>query len=201
MNTIIVKDLYQQKRYNRRKNYYRLVLGIRQIYQTPILLTLMIPIIVLTLVIWLKMDNAIAPLKLTKQMHELFIFIMRILGIIISLILTLGLIDFIGKVTARKSEADIRMAFSEKELRNGSPILIYKRKEKGKGITIMEFYSPISLKLWNEKKEIIEDAMNICIIGKFRYGGRNNANSHKIVFVSIKGREPKERGILYDEQF
>ena len=190
---------YIQSIYNRRRNSGHLGLAIGQMKQYPLLLILTIPIIALTIIIWAKMDFAFLVFDVPKMLLPAYIVTVKALGVIVPVLLLWGLVDVIGTLTARKDEALIQMAFKEKELRNGSPILIYKRRDKKTGVTIREWYSPIPMNLWVERQEEIADAMNIHFIQNFRYGGKSNGN--RIVMYSAEGREATSRGVLYDEEF
>ncbi len=184
----------------RKRNLYRLKLGIEQIIQHPLLNILLLPIIVLTVYFWVKVESVLAfSVDVPKLLVLVFTIVIKALGILIPLLLLLWLIDIVGTFTAKKDEARIQMAFRGVELRNGSPILIHKKKDKKSGVTIREFYSPIPMKLWQEYREEIADAMNIHFVQDFRYGGK--ANGNRIVMCSAEGREPISRGILYDDEF
>lgn len=190
---------YIQNRHNRMRNSGHLRLAVGQIKQYPFLLILTIPIIALTIIIWAKMDLAFTVFDIPMIILPVYAVTVKAFGVMIPLILAWGLIDAIGTLTARKDEALIQMAFKEKELRNGSPILIYKRKDKKTGVTIREWYSPIPMNLWVERQEVIADAMNIHFVQNFRYGGRSNGN--RFVMCSAEGREATSRGVLYDDDF
>ena len=197
-----MKDMnnqYIQNRHNRMKNsgHWRLAIG--QIKQYPLLLILTIPIIALAIIIWVKMDFVLSVFDVPKMLLPAYIVTVKALGVIFPVLLLWGLVDVIGTLNAQKDEALIQMAFKEKELRNGSPILIYKRKDKKTGVTIREWYSPIPMNLWVERQEEIADAMNIHFVQNFRYGGKSNGN--RIVMYSAEGREAISRGVLYDEEF
>lgn len=190
---------YIQNRHNRMRSSGHLRLAVGQIKQYPFLLILTIPIIALTIIIWAKMDLAFTVFDIPMIILSVYAVTVKALGVMIPLILAWGLIDAIGTLTARKDEALIQMAFKEKELRNGSPILIYKRRDKKTGVTIREWYSPIPMNLWVERQEVIADAMNIHFVQNFRYGGRSNGN--RFVMYSAEGREATSRGVLYDDDF
>ena len=190
---------YIQNRYNRKRNIGHWGLAIEQIKQCPLLLLITIPIVALTVIIWVKMDYAFTVFDVPKILLPAYTVTIKALGVIVPLIFVWGFLDVIGTLTARKDEALIQMAFKEKELRNGSPILIYKRKDKKTGVTVREWYSPIPMNLWIERQEEIADAMNIHFVQKFRYGGKSNGN--RIVMYSAEGREASSRGMLYDEEF
>lgn len=192
-------DQYIQNRHNRMKNSGHWKLATGQMKNYPLLFILIIPIIALTVIIWVKMEFAFTVFDVPQMLLPIYTVTVKALGVIVPLILAWGLIDAIGAFVARKDEALIQMAFKEKELRNGSPILIYKRKDKKTGVTIREWYSPIPMKLWVERQEEIADAMNIHFVQNFRYGGKSNGN--RIVMYSAEGRVATSRGVIYDDDF
>ena len=167
--------------------------------QFPLLNILLLPIIILTLIIWVNMDYAFTVFDVPKIILPIYTVTIKAFGVLIPLLWVWGMIDVIGTIIARKDEALMQMAFNEKELRNGSPILMYKCKDKKTGFAIREWYSPIPMKLWVEHQEEIADAMNIHFVQNFRYGGKSNGS--RIVMYYAEGREATARGVLYDEEF
>ena len=124
----------------------------------------------------------------------------KILIIVIPIMCAIRIIQFVGSCFALKDEADLKIVFSNKNnIKKQPPILIFKKKDRKTGIIKREFYSTISLSVWQEKREAICDRMNIRIIGDFSYGGKYKDKGYRIYFEAVKGRKPKERGILYDE--
>ena len=121
---------YIQNRHNRWRNIGHWGLAKEQIKQYPLLLIFTLPIVVLTVIIWVKMDFVFTVFDVPKILLPAYTVTIKTLGVIVPLILVWGLVDVIGTLTARKDEALIQMAFKEKELRNGSPILIYKPANK-----------------------------------------------------------------------
>jgi len=189
---------YLQSRYNRKRNTCHWRLAMNKIIQYPILLVIFLPIIAFAVVVWVKMKFILNVFEVPKFFLPMYTVIIKCLVIVIPLLLIWGIVDIIGDLVARKDEANIQMAFGEKELRNGSPILMYKRKEKNRNITVREWYSPIPMKLWNERQEEIADAMNLHFIEPFKYGGKSNGN--RIVMHSAEGREfGTKNKLLYDE--
>lgn len=194
-----INNQYIQQKWNRKRNFYHWKLGVLQMIQFPLLNILLLPIIILTIIVWVKMDYAFTILDVPKIILPLYFVIIKALGVVTPILLAWGLIDVIGSIIARKDEALVQMAFKEKELRNGSPILRRKQKDKQTGVTVREWYSPIPMNLWIEHQEEIADAMNIHFVENFRYGGKSNGS--RIVMHSAEGRETTARGVLYDEEF
>lgn len=181
-----INNKYTQSKQNRIRNICHWKLALSVMIQNPLLFIFVLSIVVLGLFIWLKMDLVINAFNVPQIILPVYTISVRLFGILLPLILAWGLIDVIGTLTSRKDEANIQMAFKEGELRNGSPILMYKRKDKKTGVTVREWHSHIPMKLWVERQEEIADAMNIHFTEKFRYGGDSDGN--RIVMCSAKGR-------------
>lgn len=182
-----------------KKNFCHWKLGIMQMIQFPLLNILLLFIIILTVIIWLKMDYAFTVFDVPKIMFPFYTAIIRVFGVLIPLILVWGLIDVIGSKIARKDEVFMQMAFDEKELRNGSPILMYKSKDKTRGYIIRVWYSPIPLKIWIECQDRIEHQMKESIIKELDYDDK--AKDNRIVMISVKGmkRVKEEKPVLDNE--
>lgn len=91
------------------------------------------------------------------------------------------------------------MAFDEKELRNGSPILMRKSKDKIRGYITRVWNSPIPLDIWIEDHDRIEHQMKETIIKELDYD--ESAKDNRIVMISVKGmkRVKEEKPFLDDE--
>ena len=62
---------YNKNKYARRKNIYHWILAYQQIRRYPILFVLFIPIFVLTIMIWVKMDYFLSMYNLPKIIFPL----------------------------------------------------------------------------------------------------------------------------------
>lgn len=153
--------------------------------QYPILLLLLLPIIVLTILAWIKMDFILSLFDVAQILLPVYTVMIKIFSVMIPLIVILGIIDTIGTLSARKDEVRMQMVFEEKELRNGSPILMYKRKDKLRGVIIREWYSPIPLKTWVERQDGIEHQMKEHLVKELDYDSKVNDN--RILMYSAKG--------------
>ena len=197
---------YNERHYNLLRHWYHWILGLRQMKRHPALLLLFMPIISITVVIWWNMDTLCNLLDLhdIELLETAYQYSVRFVGVIIPLLLTWGLIELIGDLTARRVEARISMAFSSKELRYGAPILTF--IDTYKGATIREFYSPIPMGSWIQNQHAIEDMLCehfVTDIEYSRYDAHNRpVNKHKICICTCKGRKPGPReGDLYDDEF
>lgn len=190
---------YNEERYNRKKNISLWGLAFQQIRLNPILLVLFLPIVVLTIGIWIKMDSLLALFEVPKMLLPIYEITIKAFGVIIPVIFAWAVIEAIGLLTARKDEQSILMAFDEKELRNGSPILMYKSKDKARGYISRVWYSPIPLDIWIERQERIEHQMKESIIKELDYDEKSKDN--RIVMISVKGmkRAKEEKSFLDNE--
>lgn len=190
---------YLEQRRNRLRQYYRVRLGVEQMINKPLLNILLIPVIVLFIFLWKERETVILLFNMSKILYSAICIFVSFMAIMIPVLLFWAMWEFIGKLTARKDEAALLIAFEPKELRNGCPILISKKKLKGTYVTRREYYSDIPLYVWEEKKIAIADAMNIHFIEEIQYGGR--ANGKRIVIYTSSGRRAERREKLYDEEF
>ena len=193
-------DKYLTQRRNRLLQYFRLRLGVQQLFNKPMLNILLIPIIVLFIILWKEKEKIISLFDVPEILFSAFHFSICFMAIMIPLLLLLFVLESIGKLTARKDEVALLIAFEPQELRNGCPILINKKRQKGTRVIRREYYSDIPLHIWEERKNAIADAMNIrFVVEELQYGGR--ANGKRIVIYTTSGRKAEGRGKLYDEEF
>ena len=193
-------DKYLTQRRNRLLQYFRLRLRVQQLFNKPMLNILLIPIIVLFIILWKEKEKIISLFDVPEILFSAFHFSICFMAIMIPLLLLLFVLESIGKLTARKDEVALLIAFEPQELRNGCPILINKKRQKGTRVIRREYYSDIPLHIWEERKNAIADAMNIrFVVEELQYGGR--ANGKRIVIYTTSGRKAEGRGKLYDEEF
>lgn len=197
---IIMKDnQYLEQSRNRKKQFLRLRLGILQIIHKPLLAILFLPIIAISIFIWVKKDIAFRLLEPPQIIFPIYKYTISILAVLIPLFLFVACIECIGKMISRRDEANLLKAFTQKELRNGCPILMNKKTLKGSNVVMREFYSDIPMQTWISRQEDIADSMNLHFVEKLRYGGKSNGK--RIVMYTAKEREITARGDLYDDEF
>lgn len=186
---------------NRRKQLLRIRLGFFQFVHKPVLNLLWLFVVAFTVVITILKNEIVEITNIPPIIKPIFNITINLFVFLIPALLILALLERIGELTARRDEAKLMVAFSAKDLRNGCPILISKKKAKGTDVTVREFYSNIPYDVWIEKKEAVTDAMNVHFVEEIQYGGKNNNNGKRIVIKTAKGRKPADRGVLYDEEF
>lgn len=195
-------DSYNLNRYSRLKQSYRFKLGIQQLIIHPLLNLIWLLFGVGTVLVIVVKDKLVNCIEVYPMLKPVFEVCMEILVIIFPLLCAIGIVQVIGYCTAIKDEADMRLVFGDKrDIMNQSPILIYKKNIRKKGVIIREFYTAIPMVRWQEKKDAIADRLDIHILGEMEYGGRNNNIGNHIIIKSAKGRKNMERGVIYDDTF
>ncbi len=193
---------YNIKRTNQIKQFSRIKLGFQQfIHNKPFLNLLWLFVIFVTAIIIVVKNKFIEIINITQLIEPIFDIVMNVFAFLIPILMVFAILEKVGECTARRYEAEIRVAFSDNNLKNGFPILVSKKKIKGTDVTVCEFYSNIPYAVWVEKKEAIADAMNIHFVEEIAYGGKNNNNGKIIVVKIAKGRKAIDRGTLYDDEF
>lgn len=191
-------ERYNKQQYNIKKNFYRIKLGISQFLNYPFLNFVWVLVIVGTVLFINGKGKIVDMLNTPPLLTPIINISLNFLFAFIPIIISVGIIQGAGELTARKDESDLIFVFDKKELINGCPILIYKRTLKN-GVTVREFYSKIPMSRWQEQKEVISDVFNLHFIADIEYGGKSNGN--RILIKTAKGRKAKDRGILYDDTF
>lgn len=193
---------FNEQRYNRQKQFCRFILGIQQLFAHPLIN-----------LVWIIFAGGVVALIIAEKrlllsydanplFEKIIEICMNVIVIIFPVICAIGLIQFIGFITAIRDEADMSIVFGDKrDVKNQPSILRYKKTDRKTGVTKREFYSAIPMERWQEKKESICDRMDIHIIGDITYGGRHRNIGNRIIIESAKGRKSKDRGVLYDETF
>ena len=193
---------YNEQRYNRKKQRYRLTLGFQQLLNHPLLNLLWILFVVGVVFMVTGGKNLIENMEVYPMFATMFNACMSAVLMILPVICAIEIIQFVGFCFAIRDEADMEIVFDDKrDVRNQPPILIYKKKDKKSGVIKREFYTTIPMERWQEKKEAICDRLDIHLIGDFSYGGKKKNKGNQIFFESAKGRKPSEKGTMYDDVF
>ena len=195
-------EQYNKERHNRKKQLYRLVLGVQQFLNYPIINLVWI-LFVIGVICFVKWEQfLISSFEIPVLLDGVFKGCMKFLEVFFLFICVVGIIQFVGYITAMKDEADLSIVFCNKRnAKSQSPILKHKKRDKKSGVIKREFYTTTPMEQWKEKKEAICDRMDIHLIGDITYGGRKKNKGNHIYFESAKGRKPIERGVLYDDTF
>lgn len=193
---------YNIQRYKRKKQRYRLMLGVQQLLNYPILNIIWILFGFGVMILAVVVKNFSTNLGIHSGLSQIFEECMKVFMILFPIICAVGLIQMIGNIFARQDEADMELVFGDKRnVKNQPSILIFKKKDKKSGVIKREFYTTISMERWQEKKDAICDRMDIHLIGDITYGGRKKNRGNHVYFESAKGRKPMGRGVLYDDTF
>lgn len=182
---------------NRKMRRLRICLGIEQMKEKPILDILFLMILIFAVILWIVKDRILTMfdvpdilLPIWKGSVYLFLAMIPIFSLIF-------LLEVIGNMTAQKDENALARAFDSYDLRNGSPILMSKKRIKGTKVIRREFYSSIPMETWEKKKDYIADCMSVHFVEPLQYGGNEGG---RIVMYTAKGREPIPRGVMYDDE-
>ena len=192
---------YLNQKMNRKKIFLRIVLAFNQLYNKPFLNLLWILVGTVATLGIIGRLKLVEYISIPQLIVPIFNIALDIFVFLIIIIMTLAILYYIGECTARQAESDLIIAFSANDLRNGHPILINKRKIKGTGVTVREFYSNIPYDVWIANKEAIADSMNVHFVEEIKYGGKGNNNGKRIILTTAKGRKSTDKGILYDDEF
>lgn len=191
---------YNLRRYNRKKQWYRTRLGIEQFINYPILNFIWLLLCVGIVFLIFSERKLIASLDVPLVFEPVFVVCMQFLAVIFPVACVIGIMQFIGEITARKDEGNMSLVFGDRrDMNQQSPVLISKRKIKRKNVIVREFYTTIPMERWQEKKETIADILNVSIVGEIEYGGKFEGN--KILFKTIQGRKIVKKDVLYDDTF
>ncbi len=193
---------FNEQRYNRRKQLYHITLGFQQMIYYPVINLIWILFVIGIVFLIIGEKKLASSVLIYSVLAPVFNGCLKIIMIIFPVICAIGIIQFVGLLTAVRDEADLSIVFGDKrDVKNQPPILIYKKRDKKSGVIKREFYTTIPMERWQERKDAICDRMDIHIIGDITYGGKKKNKGHQIYFESAKGRNPIERGVLYDDTF
>lgn len=185
---------YNLKTLNRKKQWFRIILGAKQFILYPILNVLWaLPLISGFLLYQLK-NLYLKAFAVEEILQPIFSFCLILIIFIIPIVLIVFLLQTVAEFSARKDESKILMCFNKKQLENGAPLLISKKHGKNKNIIARTFFSYIPKHIWEEQQAYIEDIFNVRIIG-IEYGKRANT----IVLTTVKGRKSNIEDRIYDE--
>lgn len=193
---------FNEQRYNRKKQQYRFIIGIQQLWNYPLLNLIWVLFAGGAVFMIMVKSKYIDSVEVYPMFKTIFSVCMTAITIIFPIICVLGIVQFVGFCFAIRDEADMELVFGDKrDVKNQPPMLISKKKDRKSGVITREFYTTIPMEQWQEKKEAICDRMNVHLIGDITYGGRKKNKGNHIYFESAKGRNPKEPGVLYDDTF
>lgn len=193
---------FSERKYNRIRNKYRLLLGLRQLIHYPFINIIWI-IVGLGIYTLYRLKNFIMTMiEINSYAVNLINIALNTALLLIIIFCPIAILHVIGELSARNDEANINIALGENSIiKKYQPILIYKKFNKKTGVTTRVFYSAVSKQVWEDKAEAISDRLNIYILNGFSYGGRNSNNGNLVTFDSTNNRTPMQRGDLIDDEF
>ena len=154
---------YNEQRYNRKRQWYRVVLGVEQLCNYPLLNVIWVCLAIGMYVFERMVKRLMESFHVYSALQAVFNHCMIFIMIIIPIIFVIAIIQLLGYAAAVKDEADLQIVFGDKRnvKNNQMPILVHKKKDRSSGVTKREFYTTISMELWKESMEAICDIMNI----------------------------------------
>lgn len=183
---------YNARDYERKKQRYRLKLGIQQFITYPVLnIVWLLPLLSVFLLNYLR-KVFFSAFSVAKILKPTFSFCLLFLTIILPILITIFILETSGKLKAISDESKVEMCFEKKQLENGKPILVSKKQDKN--IITTEWFSYIPKHIWDEKQSNIADIFNVRIIS-IDYGKKAN----RIVLTAVKGKTSNSEGAIYDE--
>lgn len=199
---IMDNNQYNENRYNRNLQWYRLTFGLQQMTVHPLVNVLWIIFAAgVVVLVWCE-KKYVSVINAPSIIAPVFQACMKAMVIIFPIICAIGLCQFIGYMFAKNDEADMCLVFgSKRDIKNQPPILIYKKKDRKTGVTRREFYTSIPMERWKENKDAICDRLDVHLIGDISYGGKKHNKGNHICFKSAEGRMPEDRGVMYGDEF
>lgn len=120
---------FNEQRHNRKKQQYRFILGIQQLWNYPLLN--LIGRLFAGGVVFLVMAKSkyIASVEVYSMFETIFTVCTTAIIIIFPIICAIGIVQLVGFLFAIRDEADMEIVFGDKrDVKNQPPILIFKKK-------------------------------------------------------------------------
>ena len=191
---------FNLQRYNRKKQYYRLSRGIQEMVNHMVLNLIWIPYVIGAVYVVGQVRKLMLALEVYPMLTTVFYASVNTALIILLCACAIGIIQYVGYIFSVRDEADMEIVFGEnRTVKNQTPILVYKKKDKKTGVTSREFYTTIPLERWRKKENVICDIMNIHMVCNISYGGKKKNKGNRIHFESLPERNITERKEMYDD--
>lgn len=177
----------------------RLYMGLQQIKYRPYYYLAFIPVFCLFGIVWHNRDQIFTIPFLPSNWLIPLKIITSILLVLMLVLFLVAMIKQFGIKASKWAEHKLIVAFDARDLKKWKyPILVSSKGIKGTNILVMEFYSYISLKRWQEKKSEIGEAMQIDILS-IQYGGKNqDKGNRKVIYAIPKGADNNTE--IHDEE-
>ena len=136
---------FNERRHNRKKQECRFRFGIQQLWNYPIINLLWILFAGGVVLMVITEKRFVTNMEIYPLFKSVFSACMTIMLVIFPVICAIGLIQFVGFCFAIRDEADMEIVFGDKrDVKNQSPILYYKKRDRKSGVTKREFYTTIN---------------------------------------------------------
>lgn len=184
---------YNIKNYNRKKQSYRLRLGLFQVlHHPPLFLALLLPILLAAILRFVRKELLTA-LAIPSALEPPFSGCLLLVVIALPILFAVLILQGIGEAAAKKIEAKISLCFDDKHLRHGTPLLASHKYKASRHY--YEFQSYIPMSVWQDRKDTLADMLD-CRIISIDYGKHGD----RVVLTIAKGRKTRVEGRIYDER-
>lgn len=193
---------YTVRQRNKARLWGHLSNGFRELIRHPWKLAPLFALAALCLLAWSNRGR-VALTSPIPLFSTLWAYAIDALIVLLSVIALLATLVALGTPYQSK-QIEESLALGRVVDRHGfPPILLSRRCDKNDKITIitLTFYSHgISKELWEERKQKIEEVLNMHWTEDVKYGGRLNNNGKYIILTVANGTEIVERGeTLYED--
>lgn len=189
---------YNEERLTRKKNMYRCKLGFLQCFNYPVLNLIWVIVAIGGALLFQYRSFLLSSFTLSVPFKNMFDMSINFGISILLFFLILFILQNIGELSARKDESFIKSALRKDNLHDSYAILSYKMNNRKTRTVLRVFYTNVPKKYWIENQDSILDLLNVHLVKEIDY---YKSNGNFIALETIKGRIPKEAGVLYDEQF
>lgn len=132
-NVQMDKSLYNINRYNRKKEWFRIRLGVEQLFVYPVLNIIWLFLGMGIYILIVGFQKVIDYIAIPQILQFIFVICVKILIALITILCVLEILHLIGEVTAKKDEGDMALIFDDiKNMDYRMPILISKKRRKRK---------------------------------------------------------------------
>jgi len=193
-----MNNTYNIQAYNRSKLFCRIHFGLELLFRYPSLVITFAIEFIIFLFVWNNRMRIVPSSNFyPKDINNAIALMFSVCLIIILVLFWIASIVAFAFLASRRDEANLEKVFSDTELQHGCPILFSRTKQNE--VIIRDFYSPIPLYIWEQKKAKLCHMFNSHFVNpEIEYRGKN---SKYIRLHTAPGIVKKDRGLLYDNTF
>lgn len=178
----------------------RFAVGFTQLISKPWYILIFFIELIIFLLIWYNRKVLFIPTVILSQDTQKIVGnIVSVLLVILLIVSALATVRGIGNLASSKIERNLSKAFTQEQLRYGTPILSH-ITHKGT-LLIYEFFSEIPLFVWEKQRESIAYQLQIDFTNEgIRYSDRKTTGKYICIYARLK-HAPKQRRELYDPEW